>query len=78
MKEFKMKEAVTHEEAIISLLDVQENKPELLTNAAAELLPKLIKFDKEDLIALDFSEVRDLFIHVKRMYYDSIDWSKRF
>ena len=69
-KEFKMKEAITHEEAIISLLDVQKNKP--------ELLPKLIKFNEEDLIALDFSEVRDLFIHVKRMYYDSIDWSKRF
>ena len=70
MKEFKMKEAITHEEAIISLLDVQKNKP--------ELLPKLIKFDKEELESLDFSEVRDLFIHVKRMYYDSIDWSKRF
>ena len=70
MKEFKMKEAVTHQEAIISLLDVQENKP--------ELLPKLIKFDKEELEALDFSEVRDLFIHVKRMYYNSIDWSKKF
>ena len=69
-KEFKMKEAVTHQEAIISLLDVQENKP--------ELLPKLIKFDKEELEALDFSEVRDLFIHVKRMYYNSIDWSKKF
>ena len=65
-----MKEAVTHQEAIISLLDVQENKP--------ELLPKLIKFDKEELEALDFSEVRDLFIHVKRMYYNSIDWSKKF
>ena len=70
MKEFKMKEAVTHEEAIISLLDVQKNKP--------ELLPKLIKFDEEELKALDFSEIRDLFIHVKRMYYNSIDWTKKF
>ena len=70
MKEFRMKEAVTHQEAIISLLDVQEKKP--------ELLPKLIKFDKEELEALDFSEVRDLFIHVKRMYYNSIDWTKKF
>tara|TARA_R110000765_G_scaffold76087_1_gene149050 strand:+ start:339 stop:551 length:213 start_codon:yes stop_codon:yes gene_type:complete len=70
MKEFKMKEAVTHEEAIISLLDVQKNKP--------ELLPKLIKFDEEELKALDFSEIRDLFIHVKKMYYNSIDWSKKF
>ena len=70
MKEFKMKEAITHEEAIISLLDVQKNKP--------ELLPKLIKFDEEELKALDFSEIRDLFIHVKKMYYNSIDWSKKF
>ena len=70
MKEFRMKEAVTHEEAIISLLDVQAKKP--------ELLPKLVKFDKKELESLDFSEIRDLFIHVKRMYYSSIDWSKKF
>ena len=65
-----MKEAITHEEAIISLLDVQAKKP--------ELLPKLVKFDKKELESLDFSEIRDLFIHVKRMYYSSIDWSKKF
>ena len=70
MKQFKMKEAITHEEAIISLLDVQKNKP--------ELLPKLIKFDEEELKALDFAEVRDLFIHVKRIYYSSVDWTKKF
>ena len=70
MKEFKMKEAITHEEAIISLLDVQKNKP--------ELLPTLVRFDEEELKALDFSEIRDLFIHVKRMYYNSIDWTKKF
>tara|TARA_R110000822_G_scaffold199940_1_gene337591 strand:+ start:197 stop:409 length:213 start_codon:yes stop_codon:yes gene_type:complete len=70
MKEFRMKEAITHEEAIISLLDVQAKKP--------ELLPKLVKFDKKELESLDFSEIRDLFIHVKRMYYSSIDWSKKF
>ena len=65
-----MKEATNKKEAIISLLDVQEKQP--------ELLPKLIKFDKEELETLDFSEVRDLFIHVKGMYYNSIDWSKKF
>ena len=70
MKEFRMKEAITHEEAILSLLDVQAKKP--------ELLPKLVKFDKKELESLDFSEIRDLFIHVKRMYYSSIDWSKKF
>ena len=70
MKEFKMKEAVTHEEAIISLLDVQKNKP--------ELLPTLVRFNEAELKALDFAEVRDLFIHVKRIYYSSIDWSKKF
>jgi|TARA_R110002051_G_scaffold252045_1_gene311341 hypothetical protein len=70
MKEFKMKEATNKKEAIISLLDVQENKP--------ELLPKLIKFDKKELQELQFTEVRDLFIHVKTMYYSSIDWTKKF
>ena len=70
MKEFKMKEAVTHEEAIISLLDVQEKKP--------ELLPTLVRFNEAELKALDFAEVRDLFIHVKRIYYSSIDWTKKF
>jgi hypothetical protein len=70
MKEFKMKEAVTHEEAIISLLDVQEKKP--------ALLPTLVRFNEAELKALDFAEVRDLFIHVKRMYYNSIDWTKKF
>jgi hypothetical protein len=70
MKNFRMKEATNKKEAIISLLDVQENKP--------ELLPKLIKFDKKELQELQFTEVRDLFIHVKKMYYSSIDWSKKF
>jgi hypothetical protein len=70
MKEFKMKEATNKKEAIISLLDVQKNKP--------ELLPTLVRFDEEELKALDFSEIRDLFIHVKRMYYNSIDWAKKF
>jgi hypothetical protein len=70
MENFKMKEATNKAEAIISLLDVQKNKP--------ELLPKLIKFDKEELNALDFSEIRDLFIHVKSIYYGSIDWAKKF
>ena len=70
MKEFKMKEATNKEEAIISLLDVQKNKP--------ELLPTLIKFNQKELQELKFTEVRDLFIHVKTMYYSSIDWSKKF
>ena len=68
--EFKMKEATNKEEAIISLLDVQKNKP--------ELLPTLIKFNQKELQELKFTEVRDLFIHVKTMYYSSIDWSKKF
>mgnify|MGYP003659914329 FL=1 len=70
MKEFKMKEATNKEQAIISLLDVQKNKP--------ELLPTLIKFNQKELQELKFTEVRDLFIHVKTMYYSSIDWSKKF
>mgnify|MGYP003637951103 CR=1 FL=1 len=44
----------------------------------AKNISKVWAFDKEELEALQFSEIRDLFIHVKTMYYSSIDWSKRF
>ena len=65
-----MKEAVTKQEAIISLLDVQTNKPELLPNNTA--------LTEDGLNLLKFKVVRDLFIKVKSAYYDSQDNSKRF
>ena len=69
-KEFKMMEAVTKQEAIISLLDVQKNKPALLPNNTV--------LNEEGMKSLSFETIRDLFIKVKTAYYDSIDWNNKF
>ena len=68
--EFKMKEATNKPEAIISLLDVQANKPELLPNNTV--------LTEEGMQSLPFETIRDLFIKVKNNYYDSIDWTNKF
>ena len=68
--EFKMKEATTKQEAIISLLDVQTNKPELLPNNTA--------LTEQGLNLLSFQLVRDLYVKVKDTYYNSLDFNNRF
>tara|TARA_R110000787_G_scaffold56688_1_gene130162 strand:- start:215 stop:424 length:210 start_codon:yes stop_codon:yes gene_type:complete len=68
--EFKMKEATTKQEAIISLLDVQSNHPVLLPNNTV--------LTTEGMQSLSFQTVRDLYIKVKTNYYNSQDNSKRF
>lgn len=65
-----MKEATSKQEAIISLLDVQSNQPNLLPDNTA--------LTEDGLNILSFQVVRDLFIKVKTAYYNSIDNSKRF
>ena len=70
MKNFRMKEATSKQEAIISLLDVQSNQP--------NLLPDNTVLTEYGLNILKFPVVRDLFIKVKTAYYDSQDNSKRF
>ena len=65
-----MKEATTKQEAIISLLDVQYNKPVLLPNNTV--------LTEEGLNTLSFNVVRDLYVKVKSAYYNSQDNSKRF
>jgi hypothetical protein len=70
MKEFKMLEATNKQEAIISLRDVQLNKPQLLTD--------YVRLSMQDLDQRSFQEVRDMFIQVKTRYYDSIDFSNKF
>ena len=67
---FKMKEATNKQEAIISLLDVQVHKPDLLPNNTA--------LTEYGLNILKFSVVRDLFVKVKTAYYNLQDNSKRF
>jgi|TARA_R110000851_G_scaffold142667_1_gene281350 hypothetical protein len=70
MKNFRMKEATSKQEAIISLLDVQSNQP--------NLLPDNTVLTEYGLNILKFPVVRDLFIKVKTAYYNSQDNSKRF
>ena len=65
-----MKEATSKQEAIISLLDVQSNQP--------NLLPDNTVLTEYGLNILKFPVVRDLFIKVKTAYYNSQDNSKKF
>jgi hypothetical protein len=67
---FKLKDANTKQEAIISLLDVQTNKPELLPNNTA--------LTEDGLNLLPFQLVRDLYIKVKDTYYNSLDFNNKF
>ena len=67
---FKLKDANTKQEAILSLLDVQTNKPELLPNNTA--------LTKQGLNLLSFQLVRDLYVKVKDTYYNSLDFNNKF
>jgi len=67
---FKLKDANTKQEAILSLLDVQTNKPELLPNNTA--------LTEQGLNLLSFQFVRDLYVKVKDTYYDSLDFNNKF
>ena len=65
-----MKDATSKPEAIMSLLDVQLNKPVLLPNNTV--------LTEYGLNRLSFQVVRDLYIKVKSAYYNSQDNSKIF
>ena len=67
---FKMKEATNKQEAIISLKDVQKNKPELLT--------EYVRLSMFDIDKMSFQEVRDIYIQIKSRYYDTLDYSTKF
>lgn len=67
---FKMKEATNKQEAIISLKDVQKNKPELLT--------EYVRLSMFDIDKMSFQEIRDIYIQVKSRYYDTLDYSTKF
>jgi hypothetical protein len=67
---FKLKDANTKQEAILSLLDVQTNKPELLPNNTA--------LTEQGLNLLPFQLVRDLYVKVKDTYYNSLDFNNKF
>jgi hypothetical protein len=65
-----MKEATNKQEAIISLKDVQKNKPELLT--------EYVRLSMFDIDKMSFQEIRDIYIQVKSRYYDTLDYSTKF
>ena len=65
-----MKEATNKQEAIISLKDVQKNKPELLT--------EYVRLSMFDIDKMTFQEIRDIYIQVKSRYYDTLDYSTKF
>jgi len=67
---FKLKDANTKQKAIVSLLDVQTNKPELLPNNTA--------LTEDGLNLLPFQLVRDLYVKVKDTYYNSLDFNNKF
>ena len=67
---FKMKEATNKQEAIISLKDVQKNKPELLT--------EYVRLSMFDIDKMSFQEVRDIYIQIKSRYYETLDYSTKF
>tara|TARA_R100000781_G_scaffold92092_1_gene57011 strand:+ start:5995 stop:6210 length:216 start_codon:yes stop_codon:yes gene_type:complete len=67
---FKMKEATNKQEAIISLKDVQKNKPELLT--------EYVRLSMFDIDKMSFQEIREIYIQVKSRYYDTLDYSTKF
>ena len=75
---FKMKEATNKEEAIMSILDVMEKKPNfiqniddigfLLTCNCTAMPSERIEW----LDQFDFPQIRDLFVKIKTAYYKSI------
>jgi len=67
---WKMMEATNKQEAIISLKDVQKNKPELLT--------EYVRLSMFDIDKMSFQEIRDIYIQVKSRYYDTLDYSTKF
>ena len=76
--DFKMKEATNKEEAIMSILDVMEKKPNfiqniddigfLLTCNCTAMPSERIEW----LDQFDFPQIRDLFVKIKTAYYKSI------
>ncbi len=51
-------------------LNVQKNKPELLT--------EYVRLSMFDIDKMSFQEIRDIYIQVKSRYYDTLDYSTKF
>jgi len=80
---WKMKEAVTEQEAIVSILDTIEHNPLFLNKCTSSNFCILKSFEnikgkKYFLNKLVWEQVRDLFIEIKTAYYNSLDYSTKF
>ena len=80
---FRMKEATNKKEAIISILDVMTENPVWLNKCSSQIFAVVYnlhntKNRQEWLKLMDFAEVRDLFIEIKKEYYNAIDWNNKF
>ena len=80
---FRMKEATNIKEAIISILDVMKENCVWLNKCTSKEFAVVYnlhntKNRQEWLKLMDFAEVRDLFIEIKKEYYNAIDWNNKF
>ena len=80
---YKMKEATNKLEAIISILDVMKENPIWLNKCTSKEFAVVYRLHntkkrEEWLNLMTFSDVRDLFIEIKKEYYNSIDWTNKF
>jgi|TARA_B110000908_G_C10249811_1_gene451230 hypothetical protein len=79
---WKMKEAVTEQEAIVSIIDTIQHNPLFLNKCTSTNFAILKNFDtrgqKYFLSKLVWEQVRDLFIEIKTAYYNSLDYSTKF
>ena len=80
---YKMKEATNKKEAIISILDVMTENPVWLNKCSSQIFAVVYNLHntekrQEWLKLMDFAEVRDLFIEIKKEYYNAIDWNNKF
>jgi hypothetical protein len=80
---YKMKEATNKQEAIISILDVMNHNAVWLNKCTSNLFATIYRLHtsekREEFLRLcSFDQIKDLFIEIKKEYYNSIDWSNKF
>ena len=78
-----MKEATNKPEAIISILDVMTENPLFLNKCTSNMFAVVYnlhttKKRKQWLDLCSFNDVRDLFIEIKKEYYNSLDFTNKF
>tara|TARA_R110000787_G_scaffold12678_5_gene40752 strand:+ start:6914 stop:7147 length:234 start_codon:yes stop_codon:yes gene_type:complete len=77
-----MLEATNKKEAIISIIDVLTNRPLWINKCTSDLFAVMdtlsVKTAEVLLHQIRFEQVKNLFIELKKEYYNSIDWGSKF